>query len=161
MARRIGRSGSEPLPDVGEELLGGPWGDFRMRCALCRRLEAELQVGEFSHGCGQHRAGPMAGFHGDATPCLSRYGSPERREASWWSHRDDLLARFEVDRPGARPWAWWVYEAGGVCRCRPPCALPDGVPWPDLDVSARWLDAHGLLTARERAHLPRAGEVGG
>ncbi|HSJ43624.1 MAG TPA: hypothetical protein VK923_02950 [Euzebyales bacterium] len=45
-----------------------------------------------------------------------------------------------------RPWSWWEFEAAAHCRHAPRCAVPDGSRERD-----RWLDYHGLLTARERA----------
>ena len=136
MARRIGRQGSSPLPDLGQELLHGPWGEH-----ACVRDPAP--------SCVEHRGTELDGFDRDGLACLSRYDTPERRESSWWEHRDELLAVFEV-HPGERPWGWWLFEAAGICRHKRPCGLPEGAPWPPPDVSAAWLAEHGLLSARER-----------
>jgi hypothetical protein len=136
MRQRGAPSGGDVgTPDLGIELSHGPYGDH-----LCRRA-VEVGVPD----CEAHRGTALDGFRDDGTPCLSRYLTPSEREASWWANRGEILDRFVEVSPGQRPWAWWIFEAEGP--------LPDGAPWPDTETSAAWLEARGLLSARERAAL--------
>jgi hypothetical protein len=71
----------------------------------------------------------------------SRFSSETEKRAAWQDHRDELVAYARDGRPGNRPEAWWLYEAG-----RPehlgsyPLEPPPGEP--------RWGDEHGR--ARDR-----------
>ena len=37
--------------------------------------------------------------------------SPDALRAAWSELRDDILQGFITEYPGARPWAWWHYDA--------------------------------------------------
>ena len=101
-------------------------------------------------------------------------------EAAWRELEDDLLARFVLDHPGARPWAWWRFDAPEPTRqwisgfdafANGPVdllvseILDWGVGWyvsvgegefkdpPIVETQAGYLERHGLLIDVERVAL--------
>lgn len=129
------------------ELVHGPYGRH-----WCPWL---VEVGRPS--CEGHRGTSLDGFDADGHPCLSRFVSPAEREATYWAERDELVVQRCERGPeaGSRPWAWWVFEAPGVCRCRPRCSWPAGYPWPDGEDELEWLEAHGVVGDGEVARARR------
>jgi hypothetical protein len=95
-------------------------------------------------------------------------------QATWHLVRESVLARWAVEQPGARPWAWWALEPhplrqqiGGTGHPAPEYihAEPDrGVSqyWSGLDPAdppvfeseAAYLDRHGLMPDAERRRVP-------
>jgi len=66
----------------------------------------------------------------------------ERRAAAWAALKDQLLPGWIKARPGTRPWAWWMCEAG-----QEPPESPEA--------QRAWLAGRGLLTPTEKRALGR------
>ena len=81
----------------------------------------------------------------------------ETGRAVWERHRVEIC--IDPHRPGVRPPAFWVFD----CNTLPdvPEIFRTGVDGsterePTQEEQARWLHAHGMLTAAERKKLPKA-----
>lgn len=139
------------------ELMWGPYGDFRQLCPRCRGLERQQSpfftaLSAFRKNLDATRWTDLQGFHADdASPCLSRYESPEERESAYWAWRDLR----EEHMTAVRPWAWWFYESAGVCRHRPRCERPPLRLTGDQHEQTAWLEHHDVLSVRELATLAR------
>ena len=92
----------------------------------------------------------------------------ELREA-WEDLRDELLEEHIRDHPGRRPWAWWEWDSPSELRLeaapgtepvgderwfgKPRCYA--GLPIPEYESDADYLERHDLLTEAERKALGR------
>lgn len=68
-----------------------------------------------------------------ATGCdfFRTYGGDEAAmRADWSEHRAEILAAFTAQNPGARPWAWWKFDAPEPrrrVRCGGVRVMPDSM----------------------------------
>ena len=66
----------------------------------------------------------------------------------WARVRDDVLGRWQLDRPGHRPEAWWVYDAKAAG-----CVRPFLGRWPSPEAETAYLLEHGVLSTEEIRRL--------
>jgi hypothetical protein len=103
------------------------------------------------------------------------YGTPffglpdlEIVRQAWQEHGEDLLAEWIEERPGSRPFAWWLFEAipkHGERRTLPGFPEEYRDNWLTFDIlhtdvfpamqesEEEYLDRHGLLSVEERRLL--------
>jgi len=95
--------------------------------------------------------------------------SPDELADAWEELRETIMRDFIAKNPGHRPWAWWEWDSPAELRLeaapgtepvgderwfgKPPCYA--GLPTPEYESEADYLERHDLLTEAERKALGR------
>jgi len=79
-------------------------------------------------------------------------GDYDARRALWMQHGPPVLAEWVHERPGSRPYCWWVCEAREARRCL------EGAAWLYPFATDVWRRQFGLPLLRQVGHFSAAFE---